>query len=153
MKIFSLFDKKEYIKKYVECCVNEWGNTKNSLEYQEKVNKKIKKLLDGDDNLISCLVLLDEDSLVGFISLFKIDGDERQDLTPWYATMYVSENYRGKGYSKILNDAILKNAKCLGYGKVYLKSDLVNYYEKFGAKYMEDLSNGEKLYYIDLKDV
>lgn len=153
MKIYNLFDKKEYIRKYVEACVNEWGNTKNYLEYEEKVNRKIKKILDGDDNLISCLILLDVNSLVGFISLFKIDGEERQDLTPWYATMYVSNEYRGKGYSKVLNDAILKEAKYFGYDKIYLKSDLVNYYEKFGAKYMEDLNNGEKLYYIDLKDV
>lgn len=153
MKIYSLFDKKEYIEKYVECCVKEWGNTKDTFEFKEKINRKIKKILDGDDNLISCLVLLDEDSLVGFISLFKTDGEERNDLTPWYATMYVSDNYRGKGYSKVLNDAILKEAKMLGYDKVYLKSDLINYYEKFGAKYIENLNNGETLYYIDLKDV
>lgn len=153
MEIFNLYDKKEYISEYAKCCVKEWGNAKTNLEYEEKVNKKIKKLLNGDNNLIICLILLDNDSLVGFISLFKTDGLERQDLTPWYATMYVNDNYRGKGYSKILNEAILKKAKSLGYDKVYLKSELVNYYEKFGAKYMEDLSNGEKLYYIDLKDV
>ena len=28
----------------------------------------------------------------------------------------------------------------------------LNYYEKFGAKYMSDLQNGEKLYYINLED-
>ena len=31
-------------------------------------------------------------------------------------------------------------------------SKIYNYYEKFGAKYMGKLSNGEKLYYIDLKE-
>ena len=153
MKIYNLFERKEYIRNYVECCVSEWGNTKDNFEYEEKVNRKINKILDGDNNLISCLILLDNDSLVGFISLFKTDGINREDLTPWYATMYISKNYRRKGYSSILNDAILKEAKMLGYDKVYLKSNLVNYYEKFGAKYMEDLSNGEKLYYIELKEV
>ena len=28
---------------------------------------------------------------------------------------------------------------------------IVNYYEKIGAKYIENLNNGEKLYYIDLE--
>ena len=93
--------------------------------------------------------MLDNNILIGFISLFKTDGDERTDLTPWYATMYVKKKYRGKGYSKILNDLILDEAKKLGYNKVYLKSNLIHYYEKFGAKYIEDLNNGEKLYYID----
>ena len=88
--------------------------------------------------------------MIGFISLFKYDGDERQDLIPWYATMYVKKEYRNMGYSKILNDAVLKKAKELGYNKVYLKSDLINYYEKYGAKPMERLNNGEMLYDIDI---
>ena len=46
--------------------------------------------------------------MIGFISLFKYDGDERRDLTPWYATMYVKKEYRGKGYSKLLNDALIE---------------------------------------------
>ena len=29
-------------------------------------------------------------------------------------------------------------------------SDLKNYYEKFGAKYIKNLTDDEKLYYIDL---
>lgn len=64
--------------------------------------------------------------------------------------MYVKKEYRGNGYSKILNEAILKEAKKLGFEKVYLKSNLINYYEKFGVKYIEKSDNGENLYYIDL---
>ena len=64
--------------------------------------------------------------------------------------MFVKEEYRGKGYSKILNEAILKEAKKRGFNRIYLKTDLVNYYEKFGAKYLENLNNAEKLYYFDI---
>ena len=87
--------------------------------------------------------------LIGFISIFQNDCDECINLTPWYATMYVKEQYREKVYSKILNDAIIKEAKKLGYNRIYLKTSLTNYYEKFGAKYIENLDCGEKLYYID----
>ena len=65
-------------------------------------------------------------------------------------TMYVKDEYRGLGYSKMLNKAILKEAKFFKYNKVYLKSNLINYYEKIGAKFIEKLKNGESLYYIDL---
>ena len=34
--------------------------------------------------------------------------------------------------------------------KQFLKTELENYYEKFGAKYLDTLSNDEKLYYIDI---
>ena len=44
---------------------------------------------------------------------------------------------------KWLNSVTLNN-------KVYLKSNLINYYEKIGAKFIEKLKNGESLYYIDL---
>ena len=63
--------------------------------------------------------------------------------------MYLKKDYRGKGYSRLLNDAILIEAKKLGYDRVYLKSNLVNYYEKFGAIYIKTLDNGENLYYIN----
>ena len=96
------------------------------------------------------LGLIDKDYLIGFISLLKTDGNDRTDLTPWYGTMYVKKQFRNKGYSKILNNAILREAKILGYNKVYLKTTLVNYYEKFGAKYLNKLNNEEKLYYIEL---
>ena len=87
---------------------------------------------------------------MGFISIFPTDGSEFNNLTPWYATMYVKKEYRGFGYSKVLNNAILKEAKNRGFDKIYLKSELNNYYEKFGAIYIADLKNGEKLYYIKL---
>jgi len=95
--------------------------------------------------------LLEKDNLIGFISIFPEDGEERKDLTPWYATMYVKKEYRGKGYSKILNEAILKEAKERGYDKLYLKTELDNYYEKFGAKFIEYLNSGEKLLYFEVE--
>ena len=141
----------KYIDEYIELCSLEWGEKKTKSEMQEYIKRKKNKILDGD-KYISILGLINENELVGFISLFKTDGDDRTDLSPWYATMYVKEKYRNKGYSKILNNAILKKAKELGYKKVYLKTDLNNYYEKFGARYIENLSSGEKLYCIDLEN-
>ena len=141
----NLKDSKKYLEDYVKLCSLEWGSPKSDDEVKEKVSS----ILSGD-KVISVLGLVDDDTLIGFISLFKYDGDERRDLSPWYATMYVKSEFRGKGYSKLLNDAIINEARNLGYSKIYLKTDLVNYYEKFGAKYIEDLECGEKLYYIEL---
>ena len=151
MKIYNIKNKMEYLEEIAILTQKEWGKYSNEDEFKNKVNKKINKIKENIDNPYYCkLILLDEDKLVGFISMFETDGDERLDLKPWYATMYVKKEYRGKGYSKILNDALLNETKNRGFNKLYLKSDLVNYYEKFGAIYMEDLSNGEKLYYIDI---
>lgn len=153
MKIYDIKEKQEYIREVAELTQKEWGSMVNSKEeFDERVNRKIEKILSRLEDKNYCkLILLDENKLVGFISIFPHDGDERQDLSPWYATMYVKDEYRGKGYSKILNDAILEEARNRGFEKLYLKSELENYYEKFGAKYMETLENGEKLYYIEIE--
>ena len=152
LKIYNIKDKLEYIKEIAILTQEEWGEEGLSTdEFDNKVNKKIEKIKSNLDNKLYCkLILLDDDKLVGFISMFPYDGEERKELTPWYATMYVKKEYRKNGYSKILNDAILKEAKNRGFSKIYLKSELKNYYEKFGAKYIDTLNNGEKLYYIEL---
>lgn len=142
MEIYDIKEKPEYIREVATLTNEEWGGD---------VETKIEKIKSRLDNKYYCkLIMLDGEELIGFISIFPTDGDERQDLTPWYATMFVKKEHRGKGYSKILNDAILKEARKRGFERLYLKTELENYYEKFGAKYMETLSTGEKLLYFDI---
>lgn len=149
MKIKNIMDDIKHLEEYAKICQVTWGKKKTDEELKKYTKEKVKRIL-KEDKVISILGLLDNDELIGFISLFKYDGNEMKNLTPWYATMYVKKEYRNKGYSKILNDAILNEAKKKGYDRIYLKSNLVNYYEKFGAKYIKTLNNEEKLYYIDL---
>lgn len=153
LKIYNIREKQEYLKEVATLTQLEWGSKSDKEEeFNNKVNKKIEKIINNFNNPYYCkLILLDDKKLIGFISLFETDGEERNDLKPWYATMYIKKEYRGKGYSKMLNSAILNEAKNRKFKRVYLKSNLVNYYEKFGAMYLQDLSNGEKLYYIDIK--
>lgn len=67
--------------------------------------------------------------------------------------MFVKEEYRGKGYSRILNDAILSETRKKNISKLYLKTSLNNYYEKFGAVYLDTLKSGEKLYYFEVTKI
>lgn len=151
MKIINIKNNKKYLKDYFILCSLEWSSKKTKEQLEISADEKVDKVLSNNyDKLISVLGLIENNELIGFISLFKYDGNKRNDLTPWYATMYVKKEHRKKGYSKLLNNAILKEAKELGYSKVYLKTDLINYYEKFGAKFKEKLDDKENLYYIKL---
>lgn len=147
MKIINITNNTKYLKEYIALCYLEWSEKEKELT--EYIDYKLRKLK-IENNIILILGLVDHNKLVGFISLLKKDGDCEVKLTPWYATMYVKKEYRGRGYSRILNDALLEKSKRLEYTKVYLKSNLINYYEKFGAIYIKKLENGESLYYIDL---
>lgn len=151
MKIFDLKHKQEYLKEVMELEFKEWSSASIS-EIDEKVKKKIDKYFEYVDDKYFCkLILLDEDKLVGFISIFPHDGDNEKELTPWYATMYVKEEYRGRGCSRILNDAILEEARNRGIKTIYLKTELNNYYEKFGALFIKNLNETEKLLKFELK--
>ena len=152
VKIYNLKDMPQYINEVAILTQNEWGKKNlSNEEFKIKIQNKISKIKSNFNKFDYCkLILLDNKTLVGFVSIFPNDSEERRDLTPWYATMYVKENYRGKGYSKILNNAILDEAKKRNFKKIYLKTSLKEYYEKFGAKFLENLNNIEKLYYFDL---
>ena len=113
LQIYNLKDKQQYLQEIAVLTEKEWGNNNLSKdEFENKINKKIQKIKNSFYDKYYCkLILVNDKELIGFISIFPTDGNERKDLSPWYATMYVKEQYRGHGYSKILNDAILSEAK------------------------------------------
>lgn len=150
LKIYDLKEKKEFLNEVVKLEHEEWAE-KPEMDKKERINKKIEKISNMFSNKYFCkLILVDNDELIGFISIFPSDCEEVKDLMPWYATMYVKEKYRKKGYSKILNDAILKEAKSRGIKTLYLKTELKNYYDKFGAIFIRKLNSGESLYKFEL---
>lgn len=146
MKIYNLKDKIEFLDEVIRLEYNEWSNNPKH-NYDNRITEKklkVKEMLKKDN--FCKLILLDKNKLIGFISIFSHDCDSLPDLSPWYSTMYIKSEYRGRGYSKILNDAILNEAKNRGYKEIYLKTCLENYYEKFGAIYLENIDEHEKLY-------
>lgn len=150
MKIYNLKEKLDYLDEVVKLEYEEWANDKEKNK-NERIERKKEKICSMFDIKSFCkLILLDGNILIGFISIFPKDCVEEQKLTPWYATMYVKKEYRNNGYSRILNDAILKEAKSRKFKVIYLKTELVNYYEKFGAILIKKLKSGEYLYKFDL---
>lgn len=150
MKIFNLKDKLEYLDEVAELEYEEWADNKEKNK-ESRIERKKEKIKNMFSNKRFCkLILIDNDNLIGFISLFPSDCEEENKLTPWYATMYVKKEYRNNGYSRILNDAILKEAKSRGFKVLYLKTDLTNYYEKFGAYFIKRLDSGELLYRFEI---
>lgn len=147
--IYNIKDKMEYLDEVVLLEHNEWASNKED-DIESRLKRKKEKIISMLDNKSFCkLILVENNNLIGFISLFPYEK-ETDEIGPWYATMYVKKEYRGLGYSKLLNNAILEEARRLGFKKVYLKSDLENYYEKFGAKLIGQYDDKEKLYVIEL---
>ena len=73
----------------------------------------------------------------GTVSLWNSDHPYRQDLSPWLSCLFVLPKYRTKRIGQALQSALLETAKKAKFKKVYLMSDLKNYYEKSGWKFIE----------------
>lgn len=132
MEVMDLKNHKEYVLEVMTLEFDEWASNVGNNRGM-RIARKVAQYEDFLNHPHFCkLILLDQDELVGFISIFPHDCSEEPDLEPWYATMYVKEKFRGRGYSKILNEAILEEARCRGIKTLYLKTSLEGYYEKFG---------------------
>ena len=150
MEIVNLEDRLELIDEVISLEHDCWASNKNYMR-KERIKEKKQRVIDSFSDKAFCkLLLIDNNELLGFISLFPKDAKEEPDLSPWFATIYVKSNYRGKGYSKLLANAIINEARNRGFKTLYLKTELDNYYEKYGAKYIKMINDTEKLYKIDL---
>ena len=74
----------------------------------------------------------DGDHIVGYCTFAKNDCIPNVPYTPYIGFVFVGEQYRGKRISEKLILSALAYAKKLGFDKVYLVSDHVNLYEKYG---------------------
>lgn len=76
--------------------------------------------------------VLDEDSIAGYCTLKKTDCIPNVTYTPYIGFVFIGEAYRGGRLSEKLIFSALQYAKELRFDKVYLVSDHINLYEKYG---------------------
>jgi predicted N-acetyltransferase YhbS len=74
----------------------------------------------------------DGDNIAGYCTFAKTDCIPDVSYTPYIGFVFVEEQYRGNRLSEELILSVLAYAKELGFDKVYLVSDHVNLYEKYG---------------------
>lgn len=79
-------------------------------------------------------LLLNNDNIIGFYQLIEHEFVTRKDLSPWIAPLFIDEKERGQALGSVLLEHARKMAGQLGYKTVYLATDHILYYEKYGFK-------------------
>jgi predicted N-acetyltransferase YhbS len=103
---------------------------------QRVYDDSITHSLTTDSSLPRWYVTLKGEEIVGCFGLITNDFNSRQDLWPWVAALFVSEMERGNALgTQMLNHALAEAGK-LGFDTVYLATDHVGYYEKYGWEYI-----------------
>ncbi|WP_339244368.1 GNAT family N-acetyltransferase [Paenibacillus sp. FSL R10-2796] len=91
-------------------------------------------LISKDEEFPFTFLLLKHDVIIGFYQLIEQEFITRKDLSPWIAPLFIDESERGKALGAVLLEHARKIAGQLGYAKVYLATDHILYYEKYGFK-------------------
>lgn len=117
---------------------NQWSylSPGRTLEAREE---RLHQLL-GRDAIPSVLIALGTEGLLGSAMLVAHDMDNRMDLTPWLAGVYVHAAYRCRGIGAALVRRVMQDARRLGVETLYLFTpDKKSYYQHLGWQPTEQI--------------
>ncbi|MBE6902836.1 MAG: GNAT family N-acetyltransferase, partial [Ruminococcaceae bacterium] len=79
------------------------------------------------------LILGEDERIRGFYQLAEHDGlAHRTELSPFLCTLFIDPRLRGGGFSEMLLTHAKYEAARLGYERLYIATDHIGYYERFG---------------------
>ena len=83
-------------------------------------------------------IMLDDEEIIGCYGIVEHDFMADRDFCPWLCALFVEPDMRGQQLGgRLLAHAVCEAAK-LGIEKLYLNTDHVGYYEKYGWNYIGD---------------
>lgn len=83
-------------------------------------------------------LLMDGKNLVSFVTLTGQDAVRDENLYPWIGFVYTAPEYRGHRYAGQVLAYAEKIAAGQGYSRIYIATDFVGLYEKYGYEYQEN---------------
>ena len=97
------------------------------------------------------LLLTDGDELVSFCTYAKRDDIQPTELSPWMGFVFTFPEHRGHHYVGLLMEEVERLAKKDSVSAVYVSTDHVGLYEKYGCTFkaeMKDISGGLSRVYV-----
>ncbi|MFS4448540.1 GNAT family N-acetyltransferase [Maribacter sp. 2307UL18-2] len=131
MKIELIHMGNALLEKAIEYFWKQWGNESNFDFYKNCIENSVS----NDISIPKFYVMLDDEKIIGSYALLLNDLISRQDLCPWFACLFVDENYRNQGLAtKVIQHGCDESRK-RGFDSLYLSTDINDFYEKKGWHY------------------
>ena len=83
-------------------------------------------------------LLMEGEALVSFATLTGQDAVRDESLTPWIGFVYTVPEHRGHRHAGQVLSHAESVAASRGYRKIYIATDHVGLYEKYGYSYLEN---------------
>lgn len=128
MNLVSVRENPEYKDLAIQYFQNKWGNEASNIVYEDC----IAHCIDAVAPLPQWYLLMNGDKIIGCAGLITNDFISRMDLYPWVCALYIEKEYRGNEYGALLLEKAKEDTKQGGFSNLYLCSDHVGYYEKYG---------------------
>lgn len=102
---------------------------------REAYLERMAAYLDGDTEYAWVLCLHGED-IVGGLGVIDNDFHDRKDLAPNVCAVYTEKAHRGQGIAGRMLDFIVEELRARGVSPLYLVTDHVGFYERYGWEYL-----------------
>jgi N-acetylglutamate synthase-like GNAT family acetyltransferase len=128
MKILSIRENPTYVNEAITYFQKHWANEHSMMVYDDC----IRHCIDAKAPLPQWYLLIHDEKIIGCAGLITNDFISRMDLFPWVCALYIEKEYRGKAYGSLLLEKAKQDAAKIGFGKLYLSTDHIGYYEHYG---------------------
>lgn len=148
MKIISVRENPEFQHQAIEYISSKWSAPR--IIYEDSITHS----LTTSNPLPQWYLLEKEGKLIGCAGLITNDFISRMDLYPWLCALFIEEDYRGNSYGLRLIEKAKQDAIAGGFPHLYLSTDHIGYYEKYGFRYIgigyHPWDEESRIYEIDL---
>lgn len=132
MKIVSVRENKELAPLAVKYFQEKWAEENSLMLYEDC----IMNCLDFINPLPQWYLLYINDEIAGCAGIITNDFISRTDLYPWFCSLFIEEKFRGNSYGSLLLEKARQDAGLMEFEYLYLTTDIVGYYERFGWKFL-----------------
>ena len=131
MNIYSIKNNAELSEEVKQYCRKNWNKVYGV--FSENADLSV-----NSDKLPQTYVIKgmeQEKEIIGFYQLIENDNLTRHtELSPFVGTLYVDERVRGYGFGDWMLTHAKYEAAVLGYDKLYISTDHIGFYEKYGFR-------------------
>lgn len=132
MQVIDIFQSEQRMEWIAKIAQGDWRAAKFLAELLKE--SRFHSVL-GDGTVY---LLVDQKKIVSFVTLTNQDCIDDPTLSPWLGFFYTFPAYRGHRYGGRLLDYASAEAGKKGAKQVYLATDHMGLYEKYGFTYLEN---------------
>lgn len=152
MRIISIREQPEFTEEAIRFLQSAWPEV-----WPVVYENCVRNCLTAQNPLPQWYLMEIKGEIVGCAGLITNDFISRMDLYPWLCALYVSDDYRGKGFGQLLIEHAISATRNLGFRYLNLCTDHIGYYERFGFEYIgqgyHPWESESRIYQMEMKAI